>query len=583
MFSAPLPPFPRAPLLGMHIARCFFSLLFCVTTGCYPSERGEPRALEVELSGPPSEDVAPSLLGPFHRTLYERLEQLREVAESDQYRGLLLRVSEFGGGFARSRELARALARIRKAGKPVHCYFDATDNSGYALLASGCERISMPPSGVLNLVGVRAQAFYARELLERVGVTAELMHVGRFKGAADNLTRTTMPEHTRLTLSHLGEHLQSGVSGMIERGRSLSGDEVAAAFAAGPLTANAALKRRLVDDVAYADEAREHLRRKAQVEHVEQDAPQEEKLDLGSIIDELVESPEVSPGRHVTLVPIVGTIGAGGGLGGGLDPERFVREMRKLGDDDDVAAVVLRIDSPGGSAMASDLMWHAVVELDKKKPVIASVGDMAASGGYYIACGARKLFAEPTSVIGSIGVVGGKIQFSELTKRLGVNIETLRMAPNAGWSSPTSPFTDSERAAVQQMLQSTYHLFLRRVSAGREIPAEELAPLAEGRVMHAQSALEHKLIDRLGGLVDALNAARKAGGLAMDSKVMVWPERDSALEELVGLGRAQIAAPRPSLQTLADMLAAQSDVPLLQVLAAEQVIAATLPYGLLIR
>ena len=581
-------PLPRAQAIRRLRLALLSALLLGSLASCYSAEYSEPVALEITFDAPPGETFESDLLGGTDKTLYERLEQLREVADSDHYRGLLVRVSSFGGGFARSRELARALTRIRQAGKPVHCYFEQTDNAGYALLSGGCERISMPPPGLLNLVGVRAQAYYARDFLDRVGVKAEMMHVGRFKGAADTLTRNSMPEHTRLTLTHLGEHLQSGVATMIESGRKLSAKAVEAAIHEGPLTAAAARRHRLVDDIGYQDEAREHLRRAAKVDRVEIDQAPGETVDFSAILDELTEAPSMSAGRHLVLVPLVGTIGVGSSLNSGVDSASFVQQMRRLRDDPDVAAVVIRVDSPGGSALASDVMWHAVTELAKQKPVIASVGDMAASGGYYIACAAQKIYAEPTSVIGSIGVVGGKIQFSELVKRLGINVETLRAAPNAGWSSPTSPFSDSERTAVRNMLESTYNLFLKRVSAGRDIPVTDLAALAEGRVMHAQSAIDSHLVDELGGLLDALDAARRTADLPRDAKVLVWPERHSALSALLGLSHAATQysganAKIANLKSLPSLLLQQTDVPLLQVLAAEQNIAATLPFGLQIR
>lgn len=560
-------------------------------TGCFAGAEPQDHAVEVYLAGPPPEEIRNGFLQESDKTLYERLEALRQLASSPHEKGLLLRVGALGGAFARARELSRALARIRATGKPVHCHFESTDNAGFALLAHGCDRISMAPPGILDLSGVRAQAFYARDLLDKVGVSAELLHAGRYKGAADSLTRSTMPEHTRTTLTNVVQTLQGTVINMVAGGRSLTKAQVKAAMAQAPLRASTARSLKLVDDLGYLDEAREHLRQAAQVDRVIQVDGEDTGGGLLGLFESLDDSELLDGSKHVVLVPIVGTIGEpSSALEEGLSPRRFVKEMRRIADDPEVAALVLRIDSPGGSAVASDLMWHAVYQVAKKKPVYASVGDMAASGGYYIASAARKIHAEPTSLLGSIGVVGGKIALADLAEKLGVHVETVRTLPNAGWSSPVSRFSDSERKAVAEMLQATYDLFLRRVSLGRDKSRKELEPYAEGRVFDAATALKGGLIDDTAGLLETLDAARKAAGLPHDSTVVVWPGRRSPLDTL--LNATQARAQPPSVQQisghpwsgpLSPVGILLRELPALQVLAGSDQVAATLPFGLQIR
>jgi protease-4 len=197
-----------------------------------------------------------------------------------------------------------------------------------------------------------------------------------------------------------------------------------------------------------------------------------------------------------------------------------------------VKAVVLRINSPGGSALASDKMWHAVRRVAQRKPLIVSVGDMAASGGYYVACGANQIFAQDDSIVGSIGVVGGKIVGQGLAERLGIHTTALRRGQNAGWMSPFHPFSASERRAVQAAMQQTYDTFLARVSEGRKLDAPRLAAVVEGRIMSGKRAKEGGLVDSLGGLEEALAEARSKGGVAESTKLEVWPKERTVIERL---------------------------------------------------
>jgi protease-4 len=206
--------------------------------------------------------------------------------------------------------------------------------------------------------------------------------------------------------------------------------------------------------------------------------------------------------------------------------------MRKIADDEEVRGLVLRIDSPGGSALASDKMWHAVRRVAKRKPVVVSIGDMAASGGYYVACAGGEIFANPSSIVGSIGVVGGKIVGEKLASDLGVRSASLTRGRNANWLSMTSRFSDSERAALQRALDDTYKTFLSRVREGRKLNDERLSAVAEGRIMSGKRAEQGGLVDRLGGLSAALERARSKAELPADSPIEVWPKERSIVARL---------------------------------------------------
>lgn len=470
---------------------------------------------------------------PSHR---EVLEKVDEAVREPRIKGIFLRIEDLGSSFARTSELRDALLRVREAKKPVHCYFDSTDNSGYGLLAEVCDRISMPPNGMLALTGLRAQSYYLRDLLERAGVSAELMQVGRFKGAADPLTRSDMAPEVRETMGALLDDLSGDLSRSVQKGRALDEAAYKRAVDEGPHTAASALSAKLIDAIGFDDEARSKAKSAARAKNVV--SVLERKADhgvgIGDLFEILMDGGKSAPkGERIVLAYVEGTIGESDNeAADGVQSGPFVKAMRRYADDTNVKAVVLRIDSPGGSALASDKMWHAVRRVVKRKPVIVSIGDMAASGGYYIACAGSEILASPSSIVGSIGVVGGKIVVDKLADQLGVHGTAILRGRNANWLSPTSRFSDSERAALQRALESTYGIFVSRVREGRKLSDEDIKSVAEGRIMSGKRATEGKLVDRAGGLHEALAQARSKGGVTDDEAIEVWPKERSFFSRL---------------------------------------------------
>ena len=486
---------------------------------------------EIVLSSLPAEERSSDLFAPARHSHRELLERIEDSIEQPRVKGIFLRVGELGGSFARIGEIREALLALRAAKKVVHCYFDATDNTGYGLLAEVCERISMPPAGILALTGLRAQSFYVRDLLERVGVTADMMQVGKFKGASDMLTRSEMAPELRETMGALLDDLQSELNRGVIAGRSLDAAALTRAIDDGPHTAQSALAAKLVDAIAFDDEARTKAKSAANARKVVQvlKPDEEREVSIGDLIDVLFDSDsEQQRGERLVLAYVDGTIGEGEGEGAeGINSGPFVKAMRRYADDENVKAVVLRIDSPGGSALASDKMWHAVRRVAKRKPVIVSIGDMAASGGYYVACAGDEIYANQNSIVGSIGVVGGKIVADRLAAQVGVNSTTIGRGRNANWMSPIARFSDTERASFQRVLNQTYATFLTRVREGRKLSEEQLGQVAEGRIMSGKRAEQGGLVDHSGGLDAAIARARSKGGLTDESPTEVWPKERS--------------------------------------------------------
>ncbi|MBK8590168.1 MAG: signal peptide peptidase SppA [Sandaracinaceae bacterium] len=554
---------------------------------------GAVEVRELALRAPPSSGPGRGGLGSGREpTMQEVFEQLRLVEEHDSARGVFLRIGSMGSAWGRVSDLVEAIERVRATGKPVHCHFDSLDNAGFALAVRACDRLSMTPAGHLNLVGVAAQVFYARELLDSVGVRAEVIAMGRFKSAGDMLTETTMPEAAREATEALLDDVSAGLVNAVAL--RFEGDAVRAraAIDAGPYGAEAARAAGLIDAVAFDDEAREHARRAG-------DAPKVRALSLpvagqgaglGRVLEVLMgEDPrDALHEPHVAIVHVTGSIVDGEEQSGAAAVSGpFVEEVRRLADDESVRAVVLRIDSPGGSALASDRMWHAVRRLAARKPVVASLGDVAASGGYYIGSAAREIYAHPASIVGSIGVIGGKADASGLFDRLGVRPVVITRGARAAWMTPTRGLTEDEHAAVSGMLRSAYQRFLGRVSAGRDMPRAAVHEVAQGRVMSGLAGHRAGLVDTLGGLTPALARARELGELPADAPFDEWPRQAGmfeALAELAGGGASTEATTFGVWMQLAESISPEvADVASAPLLLCTEPVLTALPYSVDIR
>jgi protease-4 len=513
-------------------------------SACGGAEKPKERKLvadsliELDLTQPPDERTG-ALLGEAKPSHFEGLMRLKKLKGDPLARGLFVRIGSFGGHFADVDDWASAFEGFRAAKKPVHCQFDELDNSGYAL-ASHCDRVSMTPAGLLNLVGIAAQVVQGRQLLEMVGVKADLFQAGKYKGAAEPFTRDELSPEQKQSLETLLADLDGAFRAHLLKRKAREPAELQSLIDQGPYTSERARQLGLVDAVAYDDEARANAKQaaKARLIHRPFEPTEKQTLSLTDVLRALSGKKERDyEGRaHLGVAFLTGDISDGPGRGiSGAASDPFVKALRRWGDEPDVRAVVLRIESPGGSALASDRMWHAVQRVAKRKPVIVSLGDMAASGGYYVASAGSTIVAAPGSIVGSIGVVGGKMVVQGLTQRVGVHVTSLPRADHATWLSPFQPFTDSERGAFESMLQNTYSRFLERVSIGRKRDVASIVPAAEGRVMGGQRAKELGLVDEVGGLERAVALALERAKLPANAPVETWPEADDALEALSSL------------------------------------------------
>lgn len=509
--------------------------------------------IELDLSRGLSE-AAPQfsfLSGAGAPTYADLIQTIARAASDRRTHGFLLRLGEGDVSWAQAEELGRTLAALRPE-QPVVCHAHAFSNASLLFALTACDRVWLSPAGEVASVGIAGQMLYLKRLLERFKVKADFLHMGRYKSASEMFTEDGPTPEARESLeSVLGSIRQTWMTGLsASRGAAQiqkNGQDVQKLAESGPWSAEAALKAGMIDAIGYYSDARKDAKTLAQVEEVETSFGLEARRDAASEIGQLIRflagtSKGDSGGDHVAVIPAAGGIsmGAGGGLSGGdgIAAESLTKTLRRLRDDASVKAVVLRIDSPGGSALASDLLWHELMLLREKKPLIASLGATAASGGYYMACAANRILAERSSVIGSIGVVGGKMVFGETLDDLGVTGVTISAskepgaAARAAYNSALTPWDDATRESVRAQMEAIYELFLRRVSQGRNTPVDEIRKIAEGRIWSGEQGLEIKLVDALGGLGEAVAVAKQQAGLDTSAEVKIEGGTDGLLELL---------------------------------------------------
>jgi protease-4 len=470
---------------------------------------------------------------------------LERLAQNRDAKGVFVRLGESGIDWAQSEGLARMFSRLRQQGKSVVCHAHGLTNSSMWLAAKACDRIWLSPAGSVDTVGIAAQVVYLKELLDKLKISADFVSAGKYKTFAESLTRSGPSQPARESLDAVLSSMREVWLGEMSTARK--GPSITSSVEHGPWTAEEARERGLVDAIGIESEAREEAKHRARAARsVAMFGPEADSgrgVDMVEVLRFISGADVRSAGRpHIAVVPAQGAIVMqGGGLfeSGGISARAMSKTLKRLKRESAVRAVVLRVDSPGGSALASDLIWHDVLQLRKAKPVIVSVGGMAASGGYYIASAANRIFAQRTSIVGSIGVVGGKLSFGPALEQLGVRTETFPASPEPGaaqraaYLSALTPWDDAMRKRVSDQVNAVYDLFVRRVAEGRKKPVSLILQSAEGRIWTGAQGAERGLVDEIGGLGPALEAARNLAGLGSDAPVVIEGPAEGLLELLL--------------------------------------------------
>ncbi|BAI71724.1 protease IV [Azospirillum sp. B510] len=525
--------------------------------------------LELDLTGPLAESDGGRIDSLFEQrtTLRQVLDALDAGRRDPRVKGVLARFGDDAVGFAQTQELRGAIERFRSSGRFAVAFAEEYGGAGPGnrayLLASAFDEVWLQPMGTLGITGLSMELPFAREALDRLGVQPSFAQREEYKSFAETFTTAGMTPANREMMEGLVADLSNQLVDGIAKSRRLAPATVRAAMDKAPLLSREALDQKFVDKLGYADEARDEALKRAG-DGAETVAPGDYLAVAGN---------PNGNGPTIALINAVGTITGGesgkpatGGLSAGSDT--IVQAIEEAADDPDVRAILFRIDSGGGAVSASEAIRRALVRARQSgKPVIASMGDAAASGGYWIALAADRIVASPATLTGSIGVVAGKFAIGGLSDKLGVHWDGVRSARNAGMWSPLRPFGDSESERLTAIIDDTYANFLQRVAEARRMTPDQARGIAKGRVWTGAQARDLGLIDDLGGQEQALILARTAAGLAPDAPVTLAPYpppksvTDELLDLLAGKGNlvgalATAAELRPLLAELRPLLAA---------------------------
>ncbi|MDP4276264.1 MAG: signal peptide peptidase SppA [Bacteroidota bacterium] len=518
-----------------------FIILFSIASASLSSDKQydlkESSVLKLTLDGTISEQ---SVENPFnlnipgapvstktdHQGLDDILAAIRKAKTEDKIKGIYLEAGNLNAGFATVEEIRDALADFKKSGKYVIAYGDTYDQREY-FLCSVADKVFINPEGMLNFCGLAATPVFYSEALKKIGIQVEVFRVGTFKSAVEPFINTKMSPANRLQTTdylngiwgHLLDKISASRNITVERLNQLADQNQLFQPTKELLTNN------LVDSILYESQVKDFLAAKNGVKKVK---------DLNEVsVDELLSAPEKKAKYIKDKVAVLYADGEIYDKGTeGIVQDDLLQQIDKIKDDDHIKAVVFRVNSPGGSAYASEQIWKALADLKAKKPIVVSMGDYAASGGYYISCNANKIIASPNTLTGSIGVFGTFFNVDKLTEKVGLDFDVVKTNDLADIGNISRPMTTIEKQKIQRYVEHTYALFVHRCSNGRHMKAEDIMKIAEGRVWTGKRAVELGLADEIGGIDRAIQVAAKLGKTT-DYKMVYYPEKENYLTEFI--------------------------------------------------
>ncbi|WON94720.1 signal peptide peptidase SppA [Sphingobacterium sp. Lzh-3] len=463
------------------------------------------------------------------------LARIKYAATDGNIKGIYLDASHIGVGFASLKEVRDELLAFKKTGKFVVAYNAGYDQKAY-YVASIADKVYVNPQGTIDFRGLASSTMFYKDLLDKVGVEMQIVKVGTFKSAVEPYFLNKMSDPNRLQVtSYLGS-IYSTFINEIAASRNIAADSLRAiANDYRVRDADDAVKYKLADAKLYKDELLSDLRKRLKIS-------EKDEISFVSLLDYNKKVKDDASGSEVAVLYAAGEIVDGEGTGPGqIGGDKFSRELRKLREDDAVKAVVLRVNSPGGSALASDIIWREVILTKKVKPVIVSMGDLAASGGYYISAAADSIFAEPTTITGSIGVFGVIPNFQNLmNNKIGVHYDGVKTGKFADlMTSFDRPLTAEERDIIQREVDKVYGTFTKVVADGRKLSIADVDSIGQGRVWTGAQGLNNKLVDRLGNLDAAIQAAAKKANLSK-YKVSQYPEKEDPFTSILNNSKEKV-------------------------------------------
>ena len=536
--------FVLATLVGLFL---FFILSFFILAGIGAAFSNEDKAvikdnsvLRLDLDKPIQEvgvdNPFAELSGPFGGGedvigLKDIREAISYAAKDDHIKGIYIKAENPGAGWATLEEIRNELLEFKKSKKFVCAYGEYYSEKGY-YLASLADQIYLNPAGLLEWNGLSADYEFYKGTFDKLDVKPLIFRVGEFKSAVETFSRTDMSEASKRQSIELLNTLYGNYLANVSKSRKIPASELRGlADSLAVTTAESAARYKLVTHLGYSDEMEGAIKKTLKLD----DKKDIEYVSLGKYLKGDHPSDDGDFNKRVAVVIAEGVIVSGESGDGNIGSEDFVKELKKIRENDKIKAVVLRINSPGGSALASDVMWREIGLTRKKKPVIASMSDVAASGGYYMAMGCDKIVAQPNTITGSIGIFAMLFNLQDFfDNKLGITFDGVKTNPHADWPTLTREMTDFEKMKIQRSVEEGYETFTRKAAEGRKMDVEKLRSLASGRVWSGTEAKDNGLVDVLGGLDESIKIAAKAAKLDEgDYRVRFYPEKIDPVQEFI--------------------------------------------------
>ena len=477
----------------------------------------------------PAEIPLPFFEGQAPLTVEQVWDTLRRAAADSRIKGIIFEPRGLQIGWAKMQEIREDILQFKKSGKPIITYLRGPSGREY-YLASATDRIYLAPEDSLDLKGLRVEAMFVKNTLDKIGVKADVIHAGKYKDAGDILTQTSMSPETSEVLNQILDQYYGNLIQTVAEGRKKQPDAVRAIIDQGPYMANEALANGLVDSLGYDDQVIQDMQSRLKQTELKRVA-----------IKSYLKAPVASSGvvRRIALVVGEGEISRGSGNPNsdeqGITDTAMVKLLKQAENDSSIRGVILRVDSPGGDGVASDDILHEAKNLSKKKPLVISMGDVAASGGYFISVTGDPIIAYPNTLTGSIGVIFARFNLHGLYDKIGVNKQLLTRGRYADIDSEYAPLSNEARQKIAGQIDGFYKGFVSRVAEGRKKSFDQIEPISQGRVWLGVQAKQNGLVDELGGLDRAVELIRKRANIAATDRITLvpYPGKRSVLDFLL--------------------------------------------------
>lgn len=465
--------------------------------------------------------------------------QFKKAKVDKRIKAILLDVDMSGVGWGKAEEIRDAITDFRSSGKPVYAYIEFGLNKEY-YIATACNKIIVPPPGELFINGLAADVMFFRGSLDKLGIYPDIYQIGKYKSAGDMFTQKQMTDAHREYINSMLDDLFNRYVNEVAQARHKTPDEVRKLIDEAPYGAAKAKEVGLIDEAMYRDDVEKLLKKELGYKDSDAFAPVR-GVDYRDVEPE---SLGLNKGERIAVIYATGDIGSGSSQNSpsgeqSIGSDTLAKALTDAAADKSIKAIVLRIDSPGGSGLASDIIWHAVEAANQKKPVVVSMSDVAASGGYYISASAAKIVAQPSTITGSIGVVAGKPVMRGFYDWLGISNEYVLRGKNAGMFRETEKFSDEERAKFEEWIKNTYYNdFVPKVAKGRKKDPQYIDSVGQGRVWTGAQAKDRSLVDEFGGLDKAIEVAKQLAKIPADKGVerVVLPYPQTFLQQLLSGG-----------------------------------------------